>query len=129
MFVYLTDVDAEAGPHSYIAGTQRISLPVFRGLDFDRHSSLQGLLAGRQDIVGPAGTVILIDPYGLHRARVPKSKDRLVLGISYGFRPLPQSPTQPVATLPAASRLDPYINRTYVSFDAPVSRSQATAGT
>ena len=121
VFLYLTDVDAEAGPHSYLKGTQLMQLPIFRRVNLAPHQPLHRLLQNRLDITGPAGTLIVMDPFGLHRAIVPKTRDRLMLAFSYSLHRVPSTPEQPVLTLPPRPDLDPYINRGYLRFEAETS--------
>jgi hypothetical protein len=121
VFLYLTDVDTESGPHSYLRGTQLMNLPIFRRVNLADHQPLHRLLQNRLDITGPAGTLIVMDPFGLHRAIVPKTRDRLMLAFSYSLHRVPSTPEQPVLTLPPRPDLDPYINRGYLRFEAVVS--------
>lgn len=121
VFLYLTDVDADSGPHSYLRGTQVMNLPIFRGVNLAANQPLHSLLQRRLDITGPAGTLIIMDPFGLHRAIVPKTRDRLMLAFSYSLHRVPSTPEHPVLTLPPRPDLDPYINRGYLRFEAVVS--------
>lgn len=111
-FVYLTDVDEEHGPHSYIPGTHNRSLNHRRGVDFDKY--YRELYNRRIDVIGPAGTGILMDPFGLHRGMVPVAGDRLILAISYSLGTAsygaPKSP--PLAS--TELKIDPFVNRLYV---------------
>lgn len=85
-FVYLSDVDAESGPHVYVPGSHR-TLP--RRLRSDRRftdEEVTGMLEPEQarlrppvEITGPAGTVFVADTRGLHKGKPPASGDRLVL--------------------------------------------------
>jgi hypothetical protein len=74
------------------------------------------MLKDRLDITGKAGTVILMNPYGLHRGVVPKSADRLMLGYSFSLHPTYLSPERPVVNLGPIQGCDPYVNRRFVSF-------------
>ncbi|MFM7325806.1 MAG: phytanoyl-CoA dioxygenase family protein, partial [Nodosilinea sp.] len=121
VFLYLTDVDAESGPHSYLRGTQMMNLPIFRRVNLAPNQPLHPLLQRRLDITGQAGTLIIMDPFGLHRAIVPKTQDRLMLAFSYSLHRVPATPEHPVLTLPPRPDLDPYINRSYLRFEAVVS--------
>jgi hypothetical protein len=121
VFLYLTDVDTESGPHSYLRGTQLMQLPIFRRVNLAPHQPLHRLLQNRLDITGPAGTLIVMDPFGLHRAIVPKTRDRLMLAFSYSLHRVPSTPEQPVLTLPPRPDLDPDINRGYLRFEAETS--------
>lgn len=115
VLIYLTDVTSESGPHSYLKNTNRRNIPAFRGINL-ADPSYQSMLKDRLDITGKAGTVILMNPYGLHRGVVPKSADRLMLGYSFSLHPTYLSPERPVVSLGPIQGCDPYVNRRFVSF-------------
>lgn len=111
-FVYLTDVDEQHGPHSYIPGSHNRALNHRRGVDLDK--VYRRLYERRIDVMGPAGTGILMDPFGLHRGVVPAAGDRLILAVSYSLGTInytaPRSP--PLASTDL--KVDPFVNRLYV---------------
>lgn len=110
LFVYLTDVDALAGPHQVVAGSHTLS-GMRRLLDraraagrditgFDAAGSFlntigpplsadtQRLFAGDiVDVTGPAGTMFLVNTLALHRGLVPARTPRLMLWARYGLGP------------------------------------------
>lgn len=85
LFIYLTDVDMESGPHTLIKGTHR-SRPSNMWAD-GRHSDKavqeSGLLENEVNITGPAGTVFLVDTSALHKGSNPISKHRLMAQVQY----------------------------------------------
>lgn len=85
LFVYLTDVDMEAGPHTLIPGTHR-NRPSEMWAD-GRHTDntviKSGLMNNEVNIVGPAGTVFLVDTSALHKGANPLSKHRLMAQVQY----------------------------------------------
>jgi hypothetical protein len=85
LFVYLTDVSSETGPHMYVRGSHR-SLPaelradrrfaddeVLRHFDGERIAS----------ITGPRGTMFLADTRGLHKGVPVVRGERLVFQLEY----------------------------------------------
>ena len=91
-FFYLTDVDSDCGPHSYIKGSnKRRSL---------LHQTQGGLIRPAQEaefirfygadqivnICGLVGSGFMGDPYCLHRGGSPKKNARLLLQIEFGSR-------------------------------------------
>ena len=118
VLVYLTDVSMDSGPHTYLQNTNRRNLLAFRGVNLG-NPQFSHLLEGRMDITGKAGTVIMMNPYGLHRAVVPKSKDRLILGFTFSLHPTYQSPPKPIVSRQQANGFDPYVNRRFVAFGNP----------
>jgi hypothetical protein len=111
LFAYLTDVSDADGAHEYIRGTQNIDEvsralgghgPYRFDLDGKRYqvelkdmfesdgyhgdAAYRALFTDRIDtIVGPAGSAFFTDTRGLHRARVPRERRRLILWIRYGM--------------------------------------------
>lgn len=108
LFLYLTDVDEESGPHVFIRGTHRrqaLDRLFASGVPSDvevagERRSLETLTCRieRNDelfervfrdqlvrLVGPAGTAALIDTNGLHRGDLPRRRDRLLFSARYGF--------------------------------------------
>lgn len=114
VLIYLDDVDTDTGPHLYIPQTQKLSLPGFRALDFDEHTEYKDLLYKKIEIVGKKGTVVIIDPMGLHRAKVPKSRDRLMMQCTFGMYPHPFTPNSPLVTGTEVGANTNYTNRFFV---------------
>ncbi|MGP5066478.1 phytanoyl-CoA dioxygenase family protein [Psychrobacter alimentarius] len=85
LFIYLTDVDMDAGPHTLIPGTHR-NRPSEMWAD-GRHADSavidSGLMNNEVNIVGPAGTVFLVDTSALHKGANPISKHRLMAQVQY----------------------------------------------
>lgn len=85
LFIYLTDVDAESGPHKLIRGTHR-NRPDVLWAD-QRHADETVEAAGIMDdeitITGPAGTVFLVDTSAMHKGANPISNHRLMAQIQY----------------------------------------------
>lgn len=113
VLIYLTDVTSESGPHTYLKGTNNMNFMAFRAFDLGKKRFAK-LLARKIDIVGKRGTAIVMNPYGLHRAVVPKSEDRLVLGFSYSFHKTPFTPKEPVCNIGMSKNHDQYLMRHYI---------------
>lgn len=104
MFIYLTDVTLETGPHAFIERShdqkyitelrQKFNggadefvnwyMNVFRKSDDDvkRIFGVDPAL-----LTGPAGTSFLADTQGIHKGTIPKNGDRLVCQVLYGVSP------------------------------------------
>jgi hypothetical protein len=84
-FVYLTDVDGDAGPHSYVRGSHRPNSVgrslIRRGtVRLEDEEVLDAFGADRViEIIGKAGTMFIADTRGLHKAVPPRRRERLVL--------------------------------------------------
>ena len=118
LFVYLTDVDAGAGPHIYVRGSHREDrlMPIRRFSD----AEVEAAFGGRGRFVqfeGPAGTSFLENTFGLHRGLPARKTPRLIFQVVYCQGPIPYGPPQPIAEAGRVGRglaLDPYINRIYL---------------
>jgi hypothetical protein len=117
LFVYLTDVDVESGPHVYVTGSsdpnewaQRLKQkgdegPAVRAR-FDR--MFQSTRKSDSDVadffgadrvrafVGKAGDAFLINTAGFHKGLLPKSRDRLIFQSLYTMLPTIKHPVDPV---------------------------------
>ena len=146
LFLYLTDVDADSGPHLYVEGTHRpdVVAQARRAwaageADFDNWY-LQQLRKGDAEIehaftrrpavhTGPSGTSFLVNTRGIHKGLLPDRADRLVCQVLYGVSPRIQETLEPLdlgtpatAHIPdwvvATPSLD-YVNRLFLSPTAP----------
>jgi hypothetical protein len=84
-FIYLTDVDADSGPHCFIKGTHRSgAIPAeilkegYARQDDERILRLYGADAYRE-FTGRRGTIIAEDSRGFHKGLMPRRGDRLLL--------------------------------------------------
>jgi hypothetical protein len=120
LFVYLTDVTPETGPHVFVAGSHRpehfkaelLSRGYMRIPDVDIEAAY-----GKEqvrEICGPAGTMLFADTIGMHKGKVPRLANRLILelqfsastfGADYPPIPLPAVTTQALGTAVAACPL------------------------
>lgn len=117
LFLYLTDVGPENGPHEFIRGSHDM-LPISDG---KRHTDAEVLSAFGADrlttFAGPAGTMFLENTFGLHRGLPVRSGRRLILQIVYSMLPMAYGPAAPYEAdrfAPARVAVDPYVNRVYV---------------
>ncbi|MFO1060455.1 MAG: phytanoyl-CoA dioxygenase family protein [Dongiaceae bacterium] len=110
LLVYLTDVDAGAGPHCFVAGSHRSSGRVFaRPYRRDQLAARYGAAAIR-DFTGPAGSALLADTYGIHRGGVPSTRPRLAFLAQYSLLPIFAFEYHPVR-LARPPAVDRYVNR------------------
>jgi hypothetical protein len=83
LFVYLTDVDEQCGPHEVISGTHhRKSLWRTALLYVDEHDAYRRYPGRANLIVGPRGTAFFEEQTVYHRQSVPK-KPRMMLRVTY----------------------------------------------
>jgi len=110
VLIYLTDVDANAGPHVYVQGSHLTQAPV--RLRFYSDAEIAG--AHRPEhlltAIGTRGFCFAVDTAGIHKGAAPLHQPRLMLQIQYSLLPCyayryePQAYDGPLA-------LDPYVNR------------------
>lgn len=123
LFVYLTDVTEDNGPHQMIRRSH-LEDTIGAGKAFDEDCERQ--FADRiQTVTGPAGTAFLVNTIALHRGLPPRTKPRLIAWGRYGFGPNINSfdleagpiaarviPNKPVSTIKSR-----YINRLLLNYD------------
>lgn len=110
LFLYLTDVDGDSGPHQIIRGSHTLEgtrdlvamAKVMRRdvTGFSPEDSFVNALGPEltanserlfkeaiTDCTGSAGTMWLVNTMGLHRGLMPKTKPRLIVWARYGLGP------------------------------------------
>ena len=82
-FIYITDVDSDSGPTTFVPGSHLTSdfYSGARFSDSDVESKYKGPLA----ITGPAGTNFIANTLGLHKGQKPKSGMRLLMQFRYSL--------------------------------------------
>jgi hypothetical protein len=84
VFVYLSDVDDSAGPHSYVRGSHRRTPRMFRADRRFTDAEVDGAFEGAAvTIAGSRGTVFLADTRGLHKGIPLVRGHRLVFQLEY----------------------------------------------
>jgi hypothetical protein len=111
-FYYLTDVDEESGPHTFVRGSHR-DRRLESGKAQTDHAIIDTFGADAiARITAPAGTWFLEDVYGFHKGQLPTDRPRLLLAIEYNLYPSPLSPKQPL--MAREPQYDPYINKLFL---------------
>lgn len=87
VFVYLSDVGIEQGPHSYIAGSQHDELHhkgvAISGRVTDDNISKYYDLSRIKTVLGPAGSILFGDTSCVHKGYSVKSGSRIMLQFEY----------------------------------------------
>ena len=90
-FYYVTDVDQNTGPHTFIAGSHvhRKARHQYTFMVGHDEEDLRKIYPNQhfRTVTGPAGTGFAEDPFIFHAGRVCRDKARLLLEIEYGPRP------------------------------------------
>jgi Phytanoyl-CoA dioxygenase (PhyH) len=116
LFVYLTDVDEESGPHFFVKGSHNSDSLIWRKRYQDKEV-LESFpeKSDHLTLTGKAGTAFIETTFGLHRGVPPLSKPRLLLQILYSLNPIFTGPKKPLLEIDQKSNpaLDSYVNRVY----------------
>ena len=101
-FIYMTDVDEEAGPHVFVPTTNRQETLVAarqRAPSPEAFDNWMGTLRKSDEdvlaafgiepvhIMGKAGSNFIACTRGIHKGLLPKSKNRLICQVAYGITP------------------------------------------
>lgn len=114
LFVYLTDVGPEGGPHVYVPGSSgsRECLEDRRYSDeeVERHHGNKAV-----SLCAEAGSAFLVNTYGLHKGLAPKSSERMIFVVQYSLLPIGLVTYEPVACdVKGYEKFDPYVNRLFL---------------
>lgn len=110
VFIYLTDVFPDSGPHQYVAASHKTP-GRFRLTPYsDQHIEAR---FGRHNILtvsGPRGTAFAADMWGVHRGVPPTVRPRLLFSCTYTMTATPIYRYDPVK-VPDSHLYDGYTNR------------------
>jgi hypothetical protein len=110
LFVYLSDVDGESGPHIYVAGSHNTRGPWRAKTYTQEHVEARFGKQNVRAILGARGTTFVADTSGIHAGIPPQRAPRLLLQAQYSILPNFALNYRPVAD-PGHHRLDSYVNR------------------
>lgn len=114
-FIYLSDVDEEAGPHVFVPTTNRHDTLVMTRRSWKHPEAFDNwmgtLRKSDEDVMsvfgidpvhltGPAGTNFIAHTRGIHKGMLPKSKNRLLCQVAYGITPQRVAERLPVTLSP-----------------------------
>jgi hypothetical protein len=122
LFVYLTDVTGETGPHAFIRGSHRECQYVDR-----KDAEVKATDPDGSKLVlfsAKAGTGFLERSSTLHRGVAPTKGPRLMLHVTYSLFPLPYVPKSLRPFECDLKGLDPYINRIFFRQGKPAARAE-----
>jgi hypothetical protein len=88
LFIYLTDVDEESGPHTYVQGSHKtafgLTAKAYDCEDLGQRYGAKKIVS----VLGPRGTTFLADTLGIHCGISPVKRPRLILQIQYSLLPI-----------------------------------------
>ncbi len=109
LFIYLTDVNENSGPHIYVRNTSQS--PSFRKIRRYSDEEIEAKF-GKENImkfVDRRGAAFLVDTYGFHKGLLPNTDNRLLLQIQYSLFPIRIEKYRPIQL--NNEFYNPYINR------------------
>lgn len=113
IFVYLTDVDADSGPHVYVRGSHlnKVSMRAHSYSDkaVEHTHGVENII----NVTGPAGFGFAADTAGIHKGAVPLRRTRCLLQFQYSLLPTYAYRYRPEPYNGKLS-LDRYVNRLMV---------------
>jgi hypothetical protein len=93
-FIYISDVDADSGAHTYIQGSHGHRKPArFRRSRRYERDELLAHYGSDSEMVfaAPAGTILAEDTAGFHRGMDPKTRPRLLMQLEYAALDIPHA--------------------------------------
>lgn len=109
LFIYLTDVAMENGPHVYVEGSSRSE----KLRKIRRYNDEEIIEAFGEEAIkyftAPKGAAFMVDTYGFHKGLLPEKGSRLLLQIQYSLNEIGIEQYEPVNI--GNHPYDPYINR------------------
>jgi len=109
LFIYLTDVEMENGPHVYVEGSSVSS----KLRKIRRYEDLEIFHAFGKDkvkyFIFPKGAAFLVNTYGFHKGLLPNKGNRLLFQVQYSLSPIGIENYEPIDI--GNHNYDPYINR------------------
>jgi hypothetical protein len=116
LFIYLTDVTRDTGPHIYVAKSHNKNV----GTKIRRYSVEEvETMFGKENVMSfeePKGSVFLVNTFGMHKGLLPVSDNRLLIQIQYSTLPVYVRNYSPLKRDDIKSKLDPYVNRLIIDF-------------
>ncbi len=114
LFVYLTDVDRDSGPHVFVKGSPDIPkllrIKRYEDSDVEKAFGVDRII----QFTGKAGTAFLENTFGLHKGQMCVSNRRLLFQAQYSLFPIGIYEYSPIRRWAEHGGLDAYINRLYL---------------
>jgi hypothetical protein len=114
LFIYLTDVGINDGPHIYVKNSSASSkLTRTRRYSDDEIEKF----FGKENVttfVKPKGSFFLVDTYGFHKGKLPTENNRLLAQVRYSLNPSGFDTYAPIS-VPFSKKYNKYINRLLIS--------------
>lgn len=84
LYIYLTDVDDDSGPHIYIPKThKKKKLKSILPRLYD-DNLIYNLYETKKKYEGKTGSIFFTDGYGIHKGEMPKTNSRIIINVHFG---------------------------------------------
>ena len=83
-YIYLTDIDADSGPHIFVEGSHKFKKRHHKLCRVYNDDNIYNSYENVKEFHGKSGSAFFVDSYGLHKGKVPKKKSRILLNIHFG---------------------------------------------
>ena len=84
MYIYLSDVDLDNGPHVFVPGTHKHKKFSNKLCRLYSDKDITNNYSKVKKFIGNFGSVFFVDGYGIHKGELPKKKYRLMMNIHFG---------------------------------------------
>jgi len=84
LYIYLTDVDKDSGPHLYVEKSHKFKKKEHRLCRLFSDENIYKNYENIKEFNGKAGSSFFVDSYGLHKGKEPKNNSRILLNIHFG---------------------------------------------
>lgn len=113
LFIYLTDVGPNDGPHTYVKGSSSTNklTKIRRYEDEEVEQAF-----GKENVINfcrPKGSFFIVDTYGFHKGTLPIENNRLLLQVQYSLNPIGIESYVPIQSN-TNGRYNKYVNRLLV---------------
>jgi hypothetical protein len=98
-YIYLTDVDENSGPHLFVEKSHRHKNKEHKLCRLFSDDSVFKSYKNIKEFNGKSGSAFFVDSYGLHKAKPPLKKSRILLNVHFGSGKILYTPNDIVVNL------------------------------
>ena len=98
-YIYLTDVDESSGPHLYVEKSHKYKNKQHKLCRLFSDNNVFKSYKNIREFNGKSGSAFFVDSYGLHKAKVPTKKSRILLNVHFGAGKILYTPNDIVINL------------------------------
>ena len=84
LYIYLTDVDEESGPHLYAEKSHKFKNKQHELCRLYSDNNIFKNYINIKEFKGKSGSTFFVDSYGLHKGKSPTKKSRILLNVHFG---------------------------------------------